>query len=290
MQATTIDQSRLKIGATVRVTVDVHTLRKYTLPSRVWCGEVKDVEMWKEEHVKVGRVPAYKIGTVKALKLNAVPVLDTSTNCFKCGVHLETDNSKLFGYCLSCNGVFGIPNWSTFSDEALDDLRTSLPEPFRRLELWVQLDALDVEIIDDAPSDDKPALDWDVRFVLDGNIIIVTCPDADRFAPVVRSVPGYRWDSRFSVWKFNATPQIALNLKQAFEGYRRRGTKDFVALINKAEGQSKAQSIKIRTDLPPIPGMKGGGWQHQRAGYYFLFSILTGTDLTENIDDRNGKD
>jgi hypothetical protein len=74
--------------------------------------------------------------------------------------------------------------------------------------------------------------------------------------------------------------------KKPLDGYRRRGTKEFVALVNKAEGQQKAQSIKVRTDLPPIPGVKNGGWQHQRAAFYFLHKILTGEDILDNGNDH----
>lgn len=286
MQATTLDQSRLKPGAVVRVTVDTHILRQYELPSRLWCGEIKETETWKHQHVQSGRVPAYKVDTVKAVKIDATPVLAEGNTCAKCGVHLETHTSKLFGYCLSCGGRFCIPSWSYFSDETLSQLRASLGEPFRRRDFWVQLDKIDLEILEDAPTTQPDAVDWDVRFVIERNTtIVVTCPDVAKYAPVVRSVPGYRWDSRYNVWRFNATPQIALNLKMAFEGARRRGTKEFVTLINKAEGQGRAQSLKIRMDLPPIPGLKGnGGYQHQRQGFYFLFKILTGEDLTESVD------
>jgi hypothetical protein len=286
MQATTVDQTRLRLKAVVRVSVDNYTVRKYDLPSRLWCGEIVDTEVWKLDHANRGLTKAYMIGTVKAIKIDAVPVLEDSQYCLNCGIHLETENSRTFGYCLGCAVRFGIPNWTSFNDDVLDELRRELAEQFRRHDFWIQLAVSDVEIVEDAPAEETAAVDWDVRFVVDNGNIVVTVSDIERFRSNIRSVHGYRWDSRFNVWRFSATPATAIALKEAFDGYRRRGTKEFVALVNKAEGQQKAQSIKVRTDLPPIPGVKNGGWQHQRAAFYFLHKILTGEDILDNGNDH----
>jgi hypothetical protein len=289
MQATTVDQTRLKTGATVRVTVDKYTVRKYNLPSRTWQGEIKDTEPWKQEHASRGLTKSYLVGTLKALKLDAAPVLEECAYCLNCSIHLETDLSRTFGYCLGCAVPFGIPNWANFTEDVLDELRQSLAEQFRRHEFWVQLEVSDVEIIEDAPEQAPAIVDWDVRFIIDNGNIVVTTADIERFRTVVRSVPGYRWDARYNVWRFNASPATAIALKEAFDGYRRRGTKEFITLVNKAEGQKKAQSIKVRTDLPPIPGVKGnGGYLHQRACVFFCYKVLTGEDW---LDERtNGDD
>lgn len=285
MQATAIEYHRLKIGAVVRVTVSKTLVSQYELVSRVWQGEIKDTSLWTKEHIQNGQAPKHKLAVLKALQLDARPMLMESDYCLRCGIYLETDTSKRFGYDLSCGGKFGIPNWSMFNEDVLDELRSSLAEPYRRREMWIQVDTSDVEVLEDAPVTDQPKVDWDVRFVVERNEIVVTTPEVERFKSVVRSVPGYRWDARFNVWRFKATPSIAIQLKEAFEGYQRRGTQEFITLIKKAEGQKAAQSLKVRTDLPPIPGMKGGGWGHQRQAFYFLYRILTGEDLTENVTD-----
>lgn len=278
MQATAINTTRLIPGALVRVTVDKHTVHKFSLVSSMWLGEIRETEPWQKDHASRGLCTSWAVGSVKAIKLEAMPVLAESHSCLNCNIHLETDTSKLFGYCLSCASPLGIPNWTSFSDEMLDELRISLAEPFKRNDLWLQIEITDIEVLEDAPdtssSNGKP--DWDVRFIIDAGNIIVTCPDIERFSPIVKSVPGYRWDSRYNVWKFNATPTTALGLRRAFEGYKRVGTKDFVRLIKKAEGAQGAQAIKTMENLPPIPGVKGGGWKHQRQAFAFVMTVLLG--------------
>jgi hypothetical protein len=173
MQATTVDQTRLRLKAVVRVSVDNYTVRKYDLPSRLWCGEIVDTEVWKLDHANRGLTKAYMIGTVKAIKIDAVPVLEDSQYCLNCGIHLETENSRTFGYCLGCAVRFGIPNWTSFNDDVLDELRRELAEQFRRHDFWIQLAVSDVEIVEDAPAEETAAVDWDVRFVVDnGNIVV----------------------------------------------------------------------------------------------------------------------
>lgn len=140
MQATAIEYGRLKVGATVRVTVSKILQQQYDLVSRVWQGEIKDTSLWTKEQIEKGQAPKHKLAVLKALKLDAAPVLMESDYCLKCGIYLETETSKIFGYDLSCGVKFGIPNWSSVGEDVLDDLRTSLAEPFRRREMWIQVD------------------------------------------------------------------------------------------------------------------------------------------------------
>jgi hypothetical protein len=100
----------------------------------------------------------------------------------------------------------------------------------------------------------------------------------------VRAIPGYKWDTRNNVYRFQASPSTALALKKAFEGYRRRGSKDFLELIKQADGRVEAQKLKHRTDLPEIPWLKNGGWSHQRSAWAFLIHTLVG----ENPYDKDG--
>lgn len=275
MIQTQVDTSRLQVGALVRVVVDRHTRIKLDLKSKTWIGEIKETQLWEKDHASRGLCAPWAVGTVKAIKVEAIPVLAESYTCLSCGVHLETDTSRLFGMCLSCASSFGIPKWEDFSDEMLDELRISLAEPFKS-SLWLQVEITEIDVVEDAAKSNVDRPDWDVRFIIDAGNIVVSCHNIDKFRDVVRSVPGYRWDSRYNVWKFNATPTTALALRKAFEGYKRVGTKDFVQLVKRAEGAQGAQAIKTMENLPPIPGVIGGGWQHQRKAFAFVMTVLLG--------------
>lgn len=274
MQATAIPYAQLKAGAQVRAKVGLLFMRQYDLVSRVWEGEILELKWWGKEHLIQKLIDKSRLGTLRAVKVAAIPVMAESTYCHRCGQYIERESMRAFGYGFGCAERIGIPAWDHFTDEQIDDFRKNLPLQFQQ-EMWIPIDHSEFEVLRDAPPPEpEQQRDYDVRFTVEDNeIVVMTTPD---FRWVVRSVPGWKWDARYNVWRFPRSPSIAGHLKAAFNGYRRRGTKEFLALVQQFESQHEAQQIKTIENLPEIPWIKGGGWQHQRQAWAYLVRTLTG--------------
>lgn len=290
MQATTvrIPYAQLKVGAQVRVKVGLLFMRQYDLVSRVWEGEIQELKWWGKEHLISKEIDRSKLGTLRAIQLIAVPSMADSAYCHKCGQYIEREQMRVFGYGIGCVEKIGIPEWTYFNDEQIDEFREHLPLQFRR-EMWVTIEHSEFEVLKDAPIETEQQREWDVRFTIENNeIVVATTPD---FRWVVRSVPGWRWDAKYNVWRFPKSPSIAGHLKAAFSGYRRRGTKEFLALVQQNESQQEAQNIKTMENLPPIPHLKGnGGWSHQRQAYAYIIRTLTGKNPYDKSTDSSGSE
>jgi hypothetical protein len=248
-------------GTRVRVVLPVSEVTRQNLPSREWDGIV---------------VACHYDSQGRPLQLEleqAVPVSRESLYCLACGQPLTSGPAQLFGYGPGCAARMGFPTWTVYTPEQVAELREQIPAQFMQT-LRVSLrGTTQVQVLRPAQG---PALlkRYDVAFTVVGGSIHVTV--RPEYTALVHTVPGGRWDAGRQVWQFPATPVVARQLRQAFAGVRRVGTRAFVALLEQADAQQRAGALKRRTDLPPIRHLRGGGWQHQRAAFAFMVQMLTG--------------
>lgn len=282
-----IDYTKLKNGTRVRVTVSQRMAREDALVTRVWEGNLLETVVWTLQHAREKWIDVNKVGLPRAIRIHAAPYVGENTYCLKCGQSLERDSARVFGYGPGCAERLGIPIEDDVSDEIVQTIKDAIYIHFSR-DLWVEIDGSEIEILEESHNENgEDSKSWDARFWIEENkILVATTPD---FRMAMRSIPGWDWDYTARVWKYPATPSIAVQLKKIFDGYKRVGTKEFVALIQNGESRAEAQELKTREDLPPCRHIKnGGGWQHQRAGFAYLTQILTGKNpYEENNNETN---
>lgn len=263
--------AELRVGAHVQVILPLRHVLAHNLVSREWRGEIVDIECF---------VSGERVGAPRTLAIRGVPVIGPAQYCRRCGQYLASATSQLFGYGPGCADVLGIPAWASCTPEQVEELTTALAAAFE-MTLNVPVPGTTITVLQ-APMATNTHDGYDVRFSVEGNAILVMTTYAHR--NLVRTVPGATWDNTRRVWRLPATPSVARQLRRAFDGYRRVGTKAFIALLEQATAQDAAQALKTREDLPPIPHIKGGGWKHQRAAFAFMVQMLTGRNPYDRTD------
>jgi hypothetical protein len=270
-------QSRLKTDAKIRAIVSIR--QAADLVSRVWEGTINDTKLWTVQDSRVGLCSQNKVGALRSISMHGSPYVGQSHYCLKCGQYLERDSARAYGYGPGCAGVLGLDIENDTSDEIVEACISAVHAMFSR-DLTIDVQGADIEVLEDAPlPQEQPKSEWDARFWIDGSkIVVATTPE---FRMVMRSIPGWHWDTTRNVWTYPATPSIAIKLRDVFKNYKRVGTKQFVELLKNGENRAEAQNLKTREDLPPIPHVKGGGWAHQKAGFAYMVQILTGRNPYE---------
>jgi SNF2 family DNA or RNA helicase len=90
----------------------------------------------------------------------------------------------------------------------------------------------------------------------------------------VKRLPGRRWDKRRRRWHVPATQETVLQVRDRLGDVQcDRAT---LELLARSANAVDARSLRFAEELPPIPGVEpnplnpeGGGWLHQRRGYWF---------------------
>jgi hypothetical protein len=271
-------QSRLKKGAKIRVIMN--TRQTVDLVSRVWEGTINNTTHWTVQDMRAGLCSQNKVGALRSVSMHGSPYVGSSYYCLKCGQYIERDSARVYGYGPGCAGVLGLDIENDTSDEIVQACISAVQAMFSR-DLTIDVQGADIEVLEDAPlPQEQPKPEWDARFWIENSkIVVATTPE---FRMVMRSVPGWYWDTTCNVWTYPATPSIAVKLRDIFQNYKRVGTKQFVELLKNGENRAEAQNLKTREDLPEISHIKGGGWAHQRAGFAYMCQILTGKNPYES--------
>jgi len=113
-----------------------------------------------------------------------------------------------------------------------------------------------------------------VRVRLDRDKIRIASPY--RLKDRIKAIPGAAWDKQQRTWTLPATPTAALRLTQALDGETKRGTRDFVDLVERGHAAADAAAHKTADDLPDVEHSQTSAWLHQRQAYHFLRALDAG--------------
>ena len=114
---------------------------------------------------------------------------------------------------------------------------------------------------------------------VEGTVIKVWQPYSQDGVRRAKAVPGARWAPSERCWTYPATPASAAALEVAWGGVE--GDTGYAALLEQGGRMEQAQAIKTAPEdrLAAIPGIKTAAWRHQRAAYWWLRELISGTEV-----------
>jgi len=102
-----------------------------------------------------------------------------------------------------------------------------------------------------------------------------------RFAEMMQSVPGGKWRREAQAWVWDAKPVTAWRLTDRLPSFF-AGRDQLAGLTALHTASLRAQAVKTRTDLPPIPGEVGEPtWQHQRQLFHAVKDLHVHANLLD---------
>ena len=102
----------------------------------------------------------------------------------------------------------------------------------------------------------------------DGRGLWLKSPPAAR--DIVRDrIPAARYQKSAMAFLLPATPQAALAIADALGQYGIDADEAATELVHAGHAAKGAQALRIRDDLPPVPGSKTDAWGHQRQAFWF---------------------
>jgi hypothetical protein len=84
---------------------------------------------------------------------------------------------------------------------------------------------------------------------------------------VLKALPGARWNSDVRAWEYPKSSSVAKALAALFPDARR--DTGLTTLLEAAEREASAVTLKSSLDLPEVPGAKLPPWTHQKQGFWF---------------------
>lgn len=106
-----------------------------------------------------------------------------------------------------------------------------------------------------------------VKVRVDGDKIRIASPY--RLKDTIKAIPGAAWDKQQRTWTLPATPTAATRLTDALNGEQKRGSRDFVDLLERGREAEQAATHKTADTLPDVAHSKTSAWHHQRQAFWF---------------------
>jgi hypothetical protein len=82
-------------------------------------------------------------------------------------------------------------------------------------------------------------------------------------------IPAAVWNKARVAYKLPATPAAAMAIADALGQFGIDADDAATDLVRQAHAGKSAQTLRVREDLPPVPGSKTDAWAHQRQAFWF---------------------
>lgn len=199
--------------------------------------------------------------TEKAILFDGEAIIKPSTNCCKCGRLLTDAVSIQLGIGPICAGL---EQYNSMTQEEKNEYIKKFSAA-HHIRTWIPKSAIVNKEVLPVLKKEEQSIAPGVQAIVNKNFILVKSDY--KYADLCRSIPSGKWHKEKKLWYYPYSESMCKAVIEAFESVE---NKDIAQeILDAATNLVKAQEIKSKEDLPPIPLTKKKPWLHQLRTFWF---------------------